>query len=299
MSRRKPPKKSSPPNPPTNQPTTPNPTRVPTPVPPSDSPRERLLNHLDELGLRLAAERLDELLADAERQHWSHLDLLERVLAVPAADRRERSLARRLKEAKFRDPAASLADFDWQFNPTIDRRQMESLATGDFVRRHENLIFVGQSGLGKSRLIQAIGRGCCVAGYRVRYTTSAELLRDLGASLADGTTPKRLREYGRFDLLIVDEFGFDKLEREEFPQAPSLLYKLLDHRTRRASTAVVTNIEVEAWGSYLGDAPLAMAFLDRLSDGAIPLKFRGRSYRAHRPQDPTARQAKPSVRPSS
>ena len=74
--------------------------------------------------------------------------------------------------------------------------------------------------------LQAIGRGCCLAGHRVRYTTSAELLRDLGASLADGTTPKRLREYGRFDHLIVDEFGFDKLEREEFPHAPSLLYKL-------------------------------------------------------------------------
>ncbi len=228
------------------------------------------------------------MLADAERQHWSHLALLERVLAVPAAERRERALARRLKEARFRNPTASLADFDWQFNPTIDRQQMESLATGDFVRRHENLIFVGQSGLGKSELIQAIGRSCCVAGQRVRYTTSAELLRELGSSLADGTTPKKLREYGRFDLLIVDEFGFDKLEREEFPQAPSLLFKLLDHRTRRASTAVVTNIDVEGWNSYLGDAPLAMAFLDRLSDGAIPLQFRGRSYRAHRPPPTSA-----------
>jgi DNA replication protein DnaC len=280
MSRRKPAKKSSTTIPP-NRPTT---ARAPTPVPPSSSPRERLLSHLDELGLRLTAEQRDELLAESERQHGSHLDLLERVLAVPANERRERSLARRLAQAKLRDPTAALDGFDGQFNPALDRLQIEALATGDFVRRHDNLILVGQSGLGKSRLIQSVARGCCLAGYRVRYTTSAELLRDLGASLADGTTPKRLREYGRFDLLIVDEFGFDQLEREEFPQAPSLLYKLLDHRTRRASTAVVTNIDFDAWGSYLGDAPLAMAFLDRLVDGAIVLKFRGRSYRAHRAQ---------------
>lgn len=260
------------------------PTPTPTPLPRHSAPRDRLLAHLSELGLWLLPQRLDELLAQAEQHAWSHLELLDQVLAVPANERRERALARRLLAAKFRDGAATFEQFDWQFNPALDRVQLEALATGDFVRRQDNLIFIGQSGLGKSRLIQSIGRGCCIAGHRVRYTTSAELLRNLGASLADGTTPKRLREYARFDLLIVDEFGFDKLEREEFPQAPSLLYKLLDNRTRRASTAVVTNIDFDAWGSYLGDAPLAMAFLDRLVDGAIVLKFRGRSYRAHRAQ---------------
>jgi DNA replication protein DnaC len=243
-----------------------------------------VLNHLAELGLQITPERLDELLTSAEQQACSPWELLDRVLSVPADERRERALARRLRNARLRDPAATLEQFDWQFNPALDRVQLAGLATGDFVRRKDNLIFVGQSGLGKSHLIQSVARGCCLAGQRVRYTTSAELLRDLGASLADGTTPKRLREYARFDLLIVDEFGFDKLEREEFPQAPSLLYKLFDNRTRRASTAVVTNIDFDAWGSYVGDAPLAMAFLDRLVDGAIVLKFRGRSYRAHRAQ---------------
>jgi len=124
-----------------------------------------------------------------------------------------------------------------------------------------------------------------VHGYRVRYRTSAELLSKLGQSLADGTTPKVVRQYARYGLLLIDEFGIDKLEREDFPPASSLLYKVIDSRTER-STALVTNIDFDAWGEYLGDPPLAMAFLDRVVDGAQIVKFRGPSYRAHRARKP-------------
>jgi DNA replication protein DnaC len=113
------------------------------------------------------------------------------------------------------------------------------------------------------------------------------LLRDLTASLADHTLPEQLRYYANFDLLAIDEFGFDKIERAESGQAASLLYKVVDSRGPKRSTAMVTNISFEAWADYLGDAPLAMAILDRLVDGAIVLKIEGRSYRAHRAQQPT------------
>ena len=90
-----------------------------------------------------------------------------------------------------------------------------------------------------------------------------------------------MRHYGRFDLLIIDEFGFDKLERMEYPESPSLLYKVIDHRNRRGSTALVTNIDFNDWTDYLGDPPMAMALLDRVVDGAIIHRFEGKSYRAH------------------
>ena len=93
---------------------------------------------------------------------------------------------------------------------------------------------------------------------------------------------KRVRYYARFDLLIIDEFGFDRIERTESPQAANLLYKIIDARSRQRSTALVTNIDFDAWGDYLGDPPLAMAFLDRIVDGAIILKINGKSFRAHR-----------------
>jgi len=83
--------------------------------------------------------------------------------------------------------------------------------------------------------------------------------------------------------LIIDEFGFDKIERVECPQAASLLYKVIDSRTKKRSTALVTNVDFEDWKDYLPDAPLAMAFLDRLVDGALILKIpKAKSYRANR-----------------
>lgn len=259
----------------------------------SDDLRQRILEHSQTLRFLLSPDELDEVLRRAEKERFSHVQLIEHLLSVPAQKRRERSTELRIKNAKFRDPAATLETFDWKFNSQyIDRGQMEELATGDFIRRGDSLVFVGQSGLGKSHLIQAVGRRCCAAGYRVRYVTSAELLLDLSKSLADGTMPKRVRFYAGFELLIIDEFGFDKLEREDNPQAPSLLYKVIDSRTRKRSTALVTNVDFDTWGTYLGDPPMAMALLDRVVDGAIIHKFQGKSYRAHRAQRPSA--AKPS-----
>ena len=99
--------------------------------------------------------------------------------------------------------------------------------------------------------------------------------------------PARLNYGTRFEWLIIDEFGFDRLERTLSPQAANLLYKVIDGRSPQRSTGLVTNIDFEAWADYLGDPPLAMAFLDRVVDGAILLKIQGRSYRAHRAQRPT------------
>jgi len=177
----------------------------------------------------------------------------------------------------------TLESFDWEFNAqAIDRVQIEELATGDFIGRKDNLLMVGQSGVGKRHILEGIGHSACVRGYRVRYVASDALLEDLGASLADGTTPKRIRYYASFDLLIIDGFGFDRIEREKTPRALSLLYKVIDQRSTRRSTALVTNIDFDAWNSYWGDGVMTMALLDRLVDSAITLKIQGKSYRAHR-----------------
>ena len=237
---------------------------------------------------------MDALLKEADQSRFSHLQFLARFLAIPSNQRLERGIERRIRIAKFRDNV-SLETFDWSFNAsTIDRLQIQELATGDFVRRRDNVVFVGPSGLGKSHLIQGLGRQCCVLGYRVRYTTSADLLEDLMAASGDKTLPRRVRFYGRFDLLIIDEFGFDRLERREYPESSSLLYKVIDHRSGRGSTALVTNVDFKEWTEYLGDPPLAMALLDRVVDGAIIHKFHGRSYRAHRAERKGQSGGKPS-----
>lgn len=235
------------------------------------------------LKIPLRAEQFDAVLTRAEREGLSHQQFLHLLLAEQAAQRRERSIARRIRNARFRD-AKPLSAFDWEFNrAAIDRVQIEELASGDFIRRRDNLVFVGQSGVGKSFLIQALGLSACVHGYSVRYITSADLLADLTASLADRTLPKRLRYYARFDILLVDEFGFDHIERQQSPQAANLLFKVIDTRGPQRSTALATNIDFAAWKTYLADTYLASAFLDRVVEGAIILKINGRSYRAHHP----------------
>jgi DNA replication protein DnaC len=216
-------------------------------------------------------DQLDAALTCAAREGMSHQQFLHVLLADQADARRERSIARRIREAHFRD-LTPLSAFDWEFNrQAIDRVQIEELATAAFVERRDNLVLVGQSGVGKSFLIQAIGRCACALGYSVCYTTSAGLLDDLTASLADQTLPKRVRHYARFDLLLIDEFGFDHIERKQSPQAANLFFKIIDARSRQRSTALATNIDFNAWSDYLGDPPLATAFLDRLVDGAIIL----------------------------
>ncbi len=122
----------------------------------------------------------------------------------------------------------------------------------------------------------------------MRYTTSAELLQELRASLADQSLPRCIRTWSRFDLVIIDEFGFDHIERNECPEAANLLYKLIDARSGRRSTALGTNIDFEKWSGYLGDPPLAMAILDRVVYRATALKICGKSYRAHRAKKPSS-----------
>jgi DNA replication protein DnaC len=248
--------------------------------------RRKILEDFGALGVALLPEQLDAVVGRAESEGLSHLEFLRALIGEQADGRRDRRIARRIREARFAEER-TLADFDWQFNAAvIDRVQIEALARGEFIGRRQNLVWVGQSGVGKSHLIQAIGRSGCAVGYRVRYETSASVLQELTAALADQTLERRLRYYGGFDLVILDEFGFDRVERLESPQAASLLYKLINARSGR-STALVTNIDFETWGEYLGDPPLAMAFLDRVVDGAIILKTKGRSYRAHRAERAT------------
>lgn len=237
---------------------------------------------LSTLGFPLPADALDTALSVAEKDSLSHLEFLHRLLAGPAEARRQRAIERRIRDAHFRE-VTTLDGFDWEFNAQgVDRRAVEQLATCDFVRRRENVVLVGQTGLGKSRILQAVGHAACIMGYRARYATSARLLQESTAALADGTFTELLDGYARWDLLLIDEFGFDRWERAAQAQASTFYYRLLDARTGRRSTMLATNIEFKAWADYLGDPPLATAFLDRLVDGAVILKLSGRSYRAAR-----------------
>jgi DNA replication protein DnaC len=260
--------------------------------------RDQCLSHFKILGVPITPEALDTVLDRADKETLSHLHFLDLLLGQQAAARRERSVEYRIREARFAE-RQTLETFDWKFNAhAIDRIQIEELASGDFIRRRSNLILVGQSGVGKSHIIQALAIRACALGHHVLYRTSSQLLGDLTASLADKTLPQRLRRYSRPDLLVIDEFGFDRIERLDSPQAAHLLYKVIVARHQRRSTALVTNIDFDGWADYLADGPLAMAFLDRLVEGAIILKIKGKSYRARPSKQKNASADLPVTPPS-
>jgi DNA replication protein DnaC len=190
------------------------------------SVRDQILADFTTLRVPVNAEQLDEALQKAQDAGWSHLEFLHQLLADQAGLRRARRIERLINAAKFRE-ALPLSTFDWSFNPSIPRLKIEALAQGDFIRRKQNVVFVGQSGLGKSRLIQSIGLAACMLEQHVRYITSGELLADLTAALADQTIHDRVRFYAKFALLIIDEFAFDRIERAVCPQAASLWYKII------------------------------------------------------------------------
>jgi DNA replication protein DnaC len=244
--------------------------------------RERVLEHFAVLRIPITAEELDRVVGAAEGEALSLLEAVDRLLGEQAAQRRDRGIKRRITAAHFAEHR-TLATFDWKFNKTINRAQYEQLATGDFIRRRANVVLVGQSGVGKSHLMQAVGLSACALGYRVFYTTSAQMLIQLTAALADKSLNDTLKRYASWDLLLMDEFGFDRIEREECPQAAHLLYKVIARRHQKRSTILITNVDFDAWSQYLGDAPLAMAMLDRLVDGAVVIKIKGPSFRANRP----------------
>ena len=151
--------------------------------------RSKILDHFRTLKIPLGDDEFGATIGEAEREGLSHLQLLDRLLGRQAEERRQRSLERRIREARFAE-VKTLEQFDWQFNAkTIDRSRIEELATGEFIRRGDNLIAVGQSGVGKSHIFQALGRKSCELEYRVRYTTSADLLASGQSASWNSGTP--------------------------------------------------------------------------------------------------------------
>lgn len=233
------------------------------------------------LGLTHTLTSLDELLAWAAHDKPAAGVLLARVLGDEAAHKLEHRIDRRIATSGLRE-SKTLETFDWPFQPGLDKALVLELARLDFVRRHDDLVITGKSGTGKSHILQAIALRACKEQMRVRYARCVDLLDDLYAGLADGSYPRRLRTWASAELLVIDDVGLGQVKkRDNEPTAAHTLYDLIDRRHAKLSTAVTSNIELSAWGNYLGDVPLAVAVLDRLAMHAVRIDIDGPSYRQH------------------
>jgi DNA replication protein DnaC len=224
----------------------------------------------------------------------SRLQFLWRLIEPQHIARRQRAVERRIREARF-PVAKSLDGFDFGFQPNLDKDLIIELTTLDFVRRGYNLLLGGMSGTGKTHISIAIGYAACAKGFRVRYTTSANLLSTLFASLATNSLQEAIKPFIRPQLLIIDEVGLDRPERDTTLDA-GLFYKVVQARYEAAlSTVITTNIDWELWPDYLGDHLATTAILDRLIHRGYTITIDGPSWRAHQHHKLNAKRNQPVV----
>lgn len=244
---------------------------------------KKILNALDILQLpelRRALEAvLEAPIANDDRLAW-----LWRLLEPQLRRRLEGRVERRIRDSRLSERKTFEA-FDFAFQPTLDRNLILELATLRFIDQGKNLLLAGMSGTGKSHIAKALALTACTANRRVFYTTSADMLARLNASLADGTLmASAIKPYVRAELLVVDEVGLEQVERKEASRSGLMQKVLMPRYNDRRSTIITSNIPWEAWGEYLDDHLGATAIIDRLLHHSCVIAINGPSYRewAHR-----------------
>lgn len=241
---------------------------------------ESIREMLEDLRLPIMADELDTAADEGLSSSVSHLDLVERLVRAQYIARQNGRFDRRIKAAKF-PSRKTLDDFDFAFQPKLDRQLVMQLATCEFIGAGRNVLIGGMSGTGKSHIAISLGYLACSHNMRVRYTTSADMLRTLHVGSVIDDLTQALKAYERPELLIIDEVGLDRHERDTKYDA-DLFYKVVSARyERQTSTLITTNINWEDWGEYLGGNDIATAaILDRLIHRGHSITIEGPSWRA-------------------
>ena len=221
------------------------------------------------------AAGLESRLLQAHAEPLAPIDFLSTLVGDELLRRQDRLLDRRLKQAGFRDVGKTLDAFDFDFNRKLNRRLVFELATGRFVTQHEDGLFLGPPGTGKSHLAQAIGRAAIRQGHRVLYREAHVLLEEIADAVLDGRRKEHLLHLATVPLLIIDDLGMRKLPST----AAEDLLEVIMRRYERASTLLTSNRPVEDWGKLLGDTAAVAALLDRMLHHGHVLKCGPRSWR--------------------
>lgn len=230
---------------------------------------------LKQLRLGGIAAVLETRLRQAQAEAMAPIDLISCLVSDELTRRSDRLLERRRKQAQFREPQKTLDNFDYNFNPKMNRSLIFDLAAGGFITKREDALFIGPAGTGKSHLAQAIGQAVIQQGYRVWYRETHVLLEELADAVLDGTRKEYMESLAAVPLLIIDDLGMRKLPLT----AAEDLLEIVMRRYERTSTLLTSNRPVEDWGKLLGDAAAVGAMLDRLLHHGHVLKCGPRSWR--------------------
>lgn len=229
---------------------------------------------LDQLRLQGMAACLEDVLMKAEKKGAAIEDVLIELLEMEYSHQQECCLASRLKRAKLPWPW-TLDTFPFKDQPGVNKTQIMGLAKLTFIEHHDNVIFIGKTGTGKSGIAMSLLRLAVLNGYRGRFYNAQDMLNELYASLADRTTSQLLRALANYDVIVIDELGYLTLTSEQI----NIFFKLIDMRYQKKTTIITTNLDFEAWYEVFKHKELVDAMLDRLKHGCTIIRIEGPSLR--------------------
>jgi len=233
------------------------------------------------LGLKLLAEEYQQMVDKAGRDTVGYYEFICDIVQAEASSKYQRRIEYLVKNSRLPQPLKMMAEFDFDFQPKLDRKLVMDLALLGFIERNESILFLGRSGTGKSHLAQSLALMACQGGYKTYYTTCSELIKDLNAGVYEKTLEKRMRKYINPELLLIDEMGHDRLELQVTKEA-HLLFKVIDQRYKDNRSLIFTsNINEPDWPEFLGDPISTSAILDRIFHHSVIVRIDGTSYRQH------------------
>ncbi len=234
----------------------------------------RLADSLSEIGLRYAADNIDDIIATATKKRMSPVQLLEHLAKLEARDRTKRSLERRLRRSRI-GRFKPMADFDWDWPTRIDRSAVETALNTDFLADARNVVLVASQGLGKTMIAQNIAHQAVLGGHSVLFLTAAQLLLDLTSQESARALDRRLKYYSRIGLLCIDEIGYLSYDNRN----ADLLFQVVSRRYENKSLVLTTNLAFSDWPTIFPNAACTTALIDRVIHHSDILAIDGKSYR--------------------
>jgi len=234
---------------------------------------ERIEEHLSRLKLNRVREILQDVTKKAQDEEMSHLGYLDRLLGEEVSAKEDRRVKTSLKIAGL-PFEKTIEQYDFTFNPEMDKQTVMNLFDLDFISRHENVVFLGPPGVGKTHLVTSLAIKACYSGISIYFTTMADLIAKLKSD-HDVSKNGRGRSYYKSGLVVIDEVGYMPITREE----SHLFFQFVSYRYEKASTLITSNKSFAEWGEHFGDPVIVTAILDRLLHHCHVVNIKGKSYR--------------------